>query len=34
MTSKQMFGMACVAGLVLAGLLVSGCIHAELGNLH
>lgn len=33
MISKQMLGMACVVGLVLVVLLVSGCIHADLGNM-
>ncbi len=33
MSSKQLFAMACVVGLGLAVLLVSGCISADLGNM-
>ena len=31
--TARMVAMACVAGVVLAALLVSGCIHADIGNL-
>lgn len=31
--TARMIGMVCLAGAVLAVLLVSGCIHADIGNL-
>ena len=31
--TARMIGMMCVAGVVFAVLLVSGCIHADLGNM-
>ena len=31
--TARMIGMMCAAGLVLAVLLVSVCIHADLGNM-
>lgn len=32
MTGKTVW-LVCAAGVVLAALLVSGCIHADIGNL-
>ena len=30
---KRMIGWLCVCGMVLAVLAVSGCLHADIGNM-